>query len=452
MQKFLSKYGLAAHLALVAVAPLFLSPVCVLWLTGLAVIWILMEPSRIGDESLGEAHRRVFRSIWTDPFFWLSVVLLTYALVRYFNDGVSMAYDAETKAWAVSKPKMPILPGSVRGHGAVEMATAFAFCVVLQGCRHALGRSARMVFALVVSALSGIGAVVLAALLSMNYAFALALVECHSVNPSYLGTAMGAYSLLGTVALLAVYERRWLKAMPLTVFSIGGNAAGLFLFAPPMVQVVWGCGEILLLLYAFFYARKHLPGSGEFKFLVTFSIALTLGVVLVVATLPEQLLNARIAVFRTGAFFPDKFMVVRGVLSDISLKVWKSYAWLGTGLGSFTLGMRFHAAEADWAVVVPEQLAPLNGYWCILSERGIIGLAFILCPAAFLLWTYGANLVRGIARGLPHPACWVGPLALIAIGAESAIDASLTIPGVLLAVALMMALSASSFPKEKCNG
>jgi len=452
VQKLISKYGLAAHLALLAVASLFLTPVCVFWLTGIAAVWLLMEPSRIGGEMLHEARARVIWSIFTDPFFWLSLLLVVYAGMRFWNDGVTMSYDAELAVWSISKPKMSLMPGSVAGYGAPEFACSLAFLVILQGCRHALGRSARLAFFLCASALAGLGAGIMAVLYPMGNELVSALIEVSKTCPSYLGSAFGAYLLAGIVALLGAYERKWLKVMLLTILSIGGNAAGLFLFSPAPVQVVYGSSCILLLVYTFIFARRRLPGTGEFKFLVTFSIAITLGVVLVMSVMPQALLAARTEPYMTGTFFEESFMAVRDSLSAIALKAWKEYPWLGNGIGSFPFNLRFHAVEADWALVVPEQVSPLNGFWYLLVERGIIGAVFIACPLGFLLWAFGCRLVRGIRLTMPHPACWAGMLALISLITETFVDISFSLPGMMLVVVTMLALAANSFPKEKHDG
>lgn len=452
MQKLISKYGLAAHLAIVAVAPLFLSPIFVFWLTALAAIWVLMEPSRIGSESLHEARRRVFSAIISDPFFWVALVVVIYTVVRFINGGINMVYDAETSAWSISKPSLQFMPGVVDGFGAAEFAAAVGMLVVLQGCRHALGRSARIAFALLSSSLCGLVATVFSVQVSMGADYAQTLLRCEYFTPAYIGTAMAAYFTIGTMALLGIYERKWFRAIPLVLLAIGGNAAGAFLFAPPYVHVVIGASGALVLLYAFFYARRRLTGSGEFKFLVSFSISVTLGGVLVVAVLSESVLNSRLAAYANGTFFPDGFQAIRDALSSISLKSWKECPWLGTGLGSFPFDMRFHAVEADWAVVMPEQVTPLNGYWHLLVERGIIGVVMIVCPLGFLLWTWVTKLIRGFGRAWPHPVCFLGPLLLIAVLVEGLVDISLLLPGVMMVVSSSLALSACSFPKERFNG
>lgn len=309
-----------------------------------------------------------------------------------------------------------------------------------------------MAFLLVSSALAGFGTVLLAVAHVMGYPVADAMIACDLCDPRFFGSAMGMYWIAGVVSLLAAYERKWLRAMPLTFLSVGGTAAGLFMFAPPLVQAVYAVVGLVVLAYSFLYARKRIPGSGEFKFLVTFSLSMVLGAVLALSVLPESLVAARIAPFKTGAFFKEDFLALREALSDIALRVWKTHPWLGTGLGSFPLELRFAALEADWAIVSPGQLAPLNGYCHLLLERGIVGAVFVTALLGFLAWTFVRRMVKGVALTFPHPACWIGPAVLVAALAEAAVDVSYTVPGFILAVSAMLSLSASSFPKEERNG
>lgn len=451
MQKLISKYGLAAHLAILAVAPLFLSPVWVFWLSGFVILWLVMEPSRISGERLSEARARVAGQMVRDPLLWISLVLIVYALVRFFNVGIDMAYDAETQVWAMAKPPLPILPGSVAGFGGPELAGVLAFAVVVQGCRHALGRSARMAFVLCVSALSGAGAMIFACLMYLDNPLFVSLAKCGLESPAFVGSAFGVHWLAGTIALLGAYQCRWLRVMPLTILSVGGNAAGLFLFAPASAQVVFGAAELPVLVYAFIYALRHLDRSVEFKFLVTFAMAVVTGGVLVVAALSNADLTARLVPYETGTFLTEEYLAARKALSAVALGAWKGNPWLGTGLGSFPLNLKFLSADIDWTVVRPEQLAPLNGYWYLLVERGILGAVLIACPLGALLWTFAVGMIRGIRLGMPHPMCWLGPVAVVAVLVEMLIDTSFFISGVPLAVASYLAIAACSFPKENHN-
>ena len=452
MQKLLTKYGLAAHLALLAVAPLFLSATTILWLSGLALVWVLIEPSRIGGEMLHDARQRVAYAVFTDPLFWVSLLIAVVAGVRCWNDGVALSYDAEAARWLLSEPVFPMLPSSVRGAGLMEFAVACALVAVLQGCRHAMGRSARCAFALVASFLSGIGAICLGILYAMGNPWCAGRVECALTTPMFIGSAFGVYLAAGIVAMLSAFENKWFRAFPLTLVAVCGNALGLVMFSPPVTAVLFAAIAVLVFAYAFVYAFRKLGAGGEFKVLVVFSISLVAAGLLLNVLIPREVFQSKIAVYSGGDIIPEGAEALRNALSAMCVKIWKGSPWLGSGLGAFPLSLKFVATDADWVAISPFQAAPLNGYWLLLVERGVVGAFVIACPLALLLWTYGLRLVKGILKELPHPLCWVGPFMLVAATVETLVDASFLFPGATLSVAAFMAVSASAFPKEKHNG
>ena len=135
MQKLIGKYGLAAHLALVVVAPLFFTPSVTIWLSAFAVVWFFMEPSRIGFEMLHDARHRVISALWRDPVFWVFLFLVIMAGIRACNGGVTLAYDAETTTWSVSSPRFQFLPGSADGTGCPFFTGMVAVFVSVVACR-----------------------------------------------------------------------------------------------------------------------------------------------------------------------------------------------------------------------------------------------------------------------------------------------------------------------------
>ena len=144
LQKFLSKYGLATHLALLAAVPLALTPFLdaarlasvVFWLSGLAALWLLTEPSIRAGEHLSSARRRVRGALVRDPLFWLLLLVVLFALVRACNTGIALRYDSEQAAWLVGEAKLGGGPASVGLTGLLSFATALAVWVVVLGIRH----------------------------------------------------------------------------------------------------------------------------------------------------------------------------------------------------------------------------------------------------------------------------------------------------------------------------
>ncbi|MBO7683237.1 MAG: hypothetical protein J6T51_00750 [Kiritimatiellae bacterium] len=457
MQKAIAKYGLAAHLALLAVAPLFLFPffgasdiaAVALWLSLAGAWWIVMEPSVRGGEMLHDARRRVLRAIGRDPLFWVLLVVVALAGLRALNTGIAMSYDFETRAWSVSEPAFPILPGSHAGGGVLAFAAAVSLGVVVTGCRHALGRSARMAFLLIGSSLSGVAATMLVLLAVRDNAVAKAAIDC---GPGWLyhpGVAFSLYLLCGIVALYGAFERGWNAAVLLTVFAVGGNAAGMFAFSPAFDAAVFAAAGVLLFAGVFAVACRTLRGSGKFRMLVVFSIALVLGGLLVFAVLPEGVVAGKTDPIVAWNLLPEDFLERRGVLSAAAFKSWVSHPWVGVGMGAFQFNLRFNVSASDWALIPHGVSAVPNGWWQLIVERGIVGAMAMALPLGFLLFTFfsrAAGCVRALR--LPSPAAFAAPLAVSALVATAFFDCSLLRADVLVVTGAMLAVSAKSFPKE----
>ena len=448
MQKLISKYGLAAHLALVAVAPLFLSSAAVLYLTLLGAVWLVMEPSRIGDETLHEARGRVALAIFHDPVFWVLLALSLGALIAVVNTGVGAAYQVETASWVIAPAAFPLLPSSVEGVALPLLSTFLAALVVTEGARHALGRAARSAFTLVASCLSGIGALVWGVLAKEGVARALALTACPVSDPVFMGGAFGIFLSVAVIALASAFEFGWFKVIPLAIVAVTGNAFGLFMFAPSPFVVLYASIAFLLLVYAILYL--HFQGGRHYEagvfVLVVFAVAAA--ALAVIGLLPANLAGARAEEITTGAFVPANYAETRTVLSDVAARAWKERPWLGFGEGSFDLCLQFYATDDDWRVLTPLQKAVPNGYWTILLEGGVIRAFLLAALFALLLVSYVVRLAKGVRRALPHPLSWIGLLAFLAVVAETLVDSSISLPGLFVALVAVFSLSAMAFPKE----
>ena len=461
MQKLIAKYGLAAHLAILAVAPLFLFPFCatgtvawvLVWLSLPVALWTVLEPSLRGGEHLHDARRRVVKAVFRDPLFWASLVLVVFTGFRALNSGISLSYNAEASVWLISSPTFPILPGVVGSAGDLSFAVALACVVLLQACRHSLGRSARMAFLLLASFLSGLAAIIALVSLHEGAAGALALLPSDGgAARSFIALAFGLHLIGGLVALIAIAEYRWRFSFFLLLPAIGGNAAGLFAFAPTYLSAAFAVAGILMLAYALVFSFRAFPSSDGFKLMVIGGIALVLGGLLVAAILPKTVMDERLTSFTNRAFFPERFWEIRGVLSAVAFKSWISHIWIGTGIDSFPMDFRFAAQDADWAALPRGATAVANGWWHLLVERGLVGAVFFVLPFGFLLFTYGRRLAGGVrARVFPHPACLIAPVALALFVATGFVDCSPLRAEALMAMCTYLAVSAAAFPRVRGN-
>ncbi len=402
MQKLISKYGLAAHLALLAVAPLFLFPFLTgesvatveLWLSGFTLVWLLMEPSRRNEEMLHDARMRVAGDIARDPLFWTLLGVVVFAAIRWANDGVSMACDFNAGAprWFLKAPACPYLPGGVSGAGYPLFAAALAALVLVEGCGHGLGKTARIAFLFTTATLAGVAAFVAVALCETGSARSLAAAWCGDMTrATFAGTAFGLGLLAGIAALVGVFECRWMRQVLLLVFAVGGNLVGLFFFAPTVVVFIYLGAAVVALGMALAYAAIKLGVSPAAKCLSVLVVVLMIPVLAVMSVyilgekadaritsrvhtaqmslepMPVLLEDAelahaamyrvsanRLAVFSDGALFPSAYGPRRAVLSDVAQRVWRERPWLGAGLGAFPLALRFAAQPAEWRILDPQ--------------------------------------------------------------------------------------------------
>ena len=471
MQKAISKYGLAAHLALLAVAPLFLFPFCddawtamtVIWLALLALAWTVLEPSRRVDETLHDARFRVASSIARDPLFWFSIVLVFIAGIRWFNGSIGMAYDAEKSVWSLSGAKFPFLPSGVAGSGCLPFASVVGVAVLMQAGRHALGKSARVCFLFVAALLAGIAAVVAGLACVFENPVALRYAACSTVDATYPGTAFGLCFMGSMVAIAGAFERKWNRAMPLLAIAVGGSAIGLYLFASDIVILAHAVCAVVVMTCALAYAHRRMGGLVVPKCLAFLLVAAVIPVLFIMGVVPEGIKAQKLAMLfgEEGAqLFPDGVLALRSTLSDIAEKVWKDNPWLGTGLGTFGFDIRFNAKEADWAVLASNQAGALNGWMQMLAERGITGVAFFVTPLLFLLWTYALRAFRAVADIFSkqrhsfsalvfHPACVLGPIAFLVVASCGFYDHSFWRSETMMLAAAMLAMAGSAFPTPK---
>ena len=459
MQKLIAKYGLAAHLAILAVAPLFLFPFCaagtvawvLVWLVLPTALWTVLEPSLRGGEHLRDARQRVVKAVLRDPLFWASLVLVVFTGVRALNSGISLSYNAEESIWRVSSPVFPILPGVVGSAGDLSFAVALACLVLLQACRHSLGRSARMAFLLLASFLSGLAAIIALVALHEGATGALALLPADGgAACSFIALTFGLQLIGGLVALIAIAEYCWRFSFFLLLLAIGGNAAGLFAFAPAYLSAAFAVAGVLTLAYALIFSFQAFSSSDGLTLMVIGSIALTLGGLLVAAILPKAVMDERLTAFTNLAFFPERFWEIRGALSAVAVESWFSHIWIGTGIDSFPLDFRFAAQDADWESLPRGATAVANGWWLLLAERGLVGAVFFILPFGFLLFTYVRRLVEGVkARILPHPACLIAPVALALFVANGFVDCSPLRIEALMVMCAYLAVSAAAFPRVR---
>lgn len=459
MQKFIAKYGLAAHLAILAVAPLFLFPFCgervvatvLLWLSLLTGLWMLLGPSVRGGERLHDARYRVASALLSDPLSWVLLGGIIFSGFRALNTGIAFRYNAETAVWYVSSATVPIFPGVVGSSGDLDFAVAVAFFVLVQSCRHSVGRLARMAFLLIASALAGLAAIVsLWALREGCPVVGSLWPSSVSGSCSFAGFPFGLCMIGALVSLVAIFENKWNMAVLLVLLGVSGSGAGMFAFAPDYQILAFSVAGLVVLLYVSFYLYWTMRSSSELKFLVIAGVSLALGGLMVVFFSPADVLDGHIASFANLRFFSEQYWTIRKLLSDVAFGAWTSNLWIGTGLGSFSFDLRFAAKPEDWALLPRHVTALANGWWFVLVERGIVGFVFLTLPFGFLLVSYVRRLIVSLKNArVPHPIALFLPLTLVLLIGGAFFDCSAFRADAMLVMGALAALSATAFSERK---
>lgn len=468
IQKFIAKYGLSTHLAVLAALPSALAPfvsadaaaATALWLSAFAAVWLFLEPSLLPGEHLTLARVRVRFRVLRDPLFYLLLFLVVLAAVRCFNADVALSYDADQNAWAVAAPSFPTLPSSVPGKAFLPFALSVAATVLLMGIRHGMGLGARVFFGLAASLFTGVAGIVSAGLVCFGDAPSVARAVAGFDAGPHAGTVFGIWLIVGIASGVAAEARRWGAARLPLVLAVAGNAAGLLFFAPPYMAVAWAVAAAFAALWSLFYlGRAGVSGSvvRSFTFLV---LGFAVPFFMMAAFAPEAVKEAKSAGLDSARAFTEAMAQSSDVLSRIGREMWVEHPWSGVGLGAFGLHVPFLAETADWSVIPQRPAFAMNSYWTLLAERGIVGALLIVSVLGILAWTYASRLVEAFSRlsrdddadvfpfaVLPVVWCVLPALALVFVEAAWLPDFSMET--LFIAVAAVFSLAASSFPRRK---
>ena len=431
MQKLVSKYGLAAHLGFLTVAPLVLLPffdevtvgIAMLWLTLVAAIWFIMEPSRIGSEAPHSARARVIRTFVRDPFTYFMLLMVILTLLRWINSGIGLKYDAELMSWVMREPAFPLLPGSVSGHAFLPFVTAVSLFVVLAGIRHGLGRMARTSFALVAAGIAAIAGLVMETSSSgLSYVFALLLAVC---------------------AIFSANEDQSLKGEMFAALGIVGTMIGIVKFCSKLEIAMAAGAFLLLLVLAYMLVSRRIEGGGSFLIAVVVIAAVSLSGIAIVyfGRIPLDL-----------EFFDSALAEKQQVMGSISFKVFQEYPWIGTGLGSFPIDMKFYATSADYKHIFPGSIEGLTTWWYLIAERGVVGSAFLLTGFGFLTWTYFHRIFIQFFSLTWRPFNVLFLVASAFAVAAGFFSTELLKCDVLMLMVATLALAASSAPRKVADG
>ncbi|MCQ2391854.1 MAG: hypothetical protein MJ240_10560 [Kiritimatiellae bacterium] len=468
IRKVISKFGLAAHLGLLAAFPVVFAPYlssetlgqATLWMSLFAFLWIWAEPSVRAGEHSCDSRCRVLMSIVKDPVFYFCLLLVAYALVRWWNSGIAVWYDSEQSKWLVREPTATVMPASAGNSGFLPLAAAVALSVFLVGARHALGLQARVFCGLTATFLVGVGGLISAVLACLGKnAYLASSATAGLADVPLLGTAFGLFLLLSVVFGMDAEGRKWSAARLPFVVAVGGSSAGLVLFSPPLIAALHLLVVLLFLVFSTVYCARVGSMGSVARGIGLVVLGLSVPALLLMGLASPELQQVKLQGLDVELAFPLEYKSLHQVLSRIAKEMWMERPWLGVGVGAYGLHAPFLAVKADWAVIPPHPQFALSGYWTLLAERGIIGCALLFLCVALLLWSWGRRLWEAF-RYLHHnddadvflfacpPVVWTAPFVCVLVALELLISPLFNSIASVFAFVVSLALSAASFPRD----
>lgn len=406
-----------------------------MWMSLMTVFWLFLEPSRRVNEYLYNARRRVFKAAFSDPIFWLFLLFVAIAVIRWLNAGISLVFDlsGDEWNWVVTTPQIPWLPGSSGDTGFYALSTLLAVMTAILTCRHALGKSARTMVVFLSSFFAAIAALVA---IYKSGADGIA-------DNSFPGSAFGIFFIASIAALAGMFEARWNKAFLLFSFAIGGTFIGLWYFAPSFVIAFYLIAGVILALFSAVYVAVTKGVSAFFKFIVALIIAAAIPLAIIKMYAPRELIDAKSAIL-TFNFFSAEYYETRKTYADVAAGVWRDgNIWHGAGIGYLPLFIEKTMVESAWVDSIP------YGWWQLLAERGFIGLGMFVLPFAVLLFLLVRRFIAYGVKNVFWPFLVLGVSAVSVVICEGFYDVSFTRAEVLIPSAVLFTLSVSSIPPKR---
>ncbi|MDD4622704.1 MAG: O-antigen ligase family protein [Kiritimatiellae bacterium] len=466
IQKFLTKYGLAAHVLCVCAFPVFFiaRPVSdgmlpLLWLSLLVFEFMFMLPSVRGGETLADARCRVLRKLLWDPLFYVGAAVILLAAAQWLNSGCGLVYLTDADVWQMSKPGVSWLPFSVEPTAALSRLSVFVSCwAVALALRDAMSKASKRLLLQIMSLVSGcfaIYAVTLACLKSEPFAG----MACGE-GMSALGAFCGFWLLVAMGVFADALERARRSAGALFVFGVAGNLAGMLFFANVLTAVVYAALTVILVFYWLIYLAPHVPQHTRLKLFMASLLMFAAAVLSLAYLWPDNPLTHKInTALPIDAHLTD-LMATKNVRSQAAVRIWEDYPWTGVGADGFRHFVGLVINPKDWGLIMDNKPYVYNDWLQALCEYGVLGSGLLLAAAVMMAVPVGyrARIAMLFGTGDENdgrvyllrisPVVFCGVLALLMCLLESFISNPLRAPGCLLSWTCVTASLSAFLPAQ----
>jgi len=407
MQKLLTKYGLAFHVACVCVFPLaclsqqrVFALVPLLWLSLAASEMMFLLPSVLRSETLTDARQRVWKALIWDPFLYIGLALIAVVTVQWLNSGCKLVYLPDADVWKLSTPRIPWAPFSVEARAAFAQVSLFTACVaVALTLRTALSKTPKRLL------LQGL--VVISGCLAIAYVVPV----CLSIQPDWIqsfgaevpamGTFFGFWLLMGMGLFADSMTHSQRRSILLILLGVTGNMMGMLFFASALAVCVYMLLTVLMFFYWMVYLSPHVPKRTQIKlFVVSLLFAISVGVVLIYVY-PKNPVVAKIEAALPLSDHFGMLFATKKIRTAAAMEIWQEHPWVGVGSDGFYHVVGLSVAAKDWALMKTDQAYVYNDCLQFLCEYGVLGASLLLamvvtliapvCYRARIAWQYGSK-------------------------------------------------------------
>ena len=391
MQRLLTKYGLALHIACICLFPLcFLGQsrvfgfVPLFWLSLIAIEWAILLPSICRGETLADARQRVSRAFWRDPFLYVGVAVIGLVGAQSVNSGCELSYLPDTDVWQLSSPPFPWAMFSVEQGVALAQLAVFAACLTAGLIlRVAVGKMAKRVFLQVLSGISG--------------AFALVCIEASrrgdepwvslvsGAETSGAGFYFGFWLLVGMGLSADAFVERKRAQVLLFAVCILGNLLGLLWFASPLTIAICVCAAIVLFIYWLAYLSKLVSKAAQFSLFLCTVVSVS-AIVLGVTLFSPNPISIKMGDAWPMTEYWNEMSVRNDVRVKAAMEIWEIYPWAGVGADGFYHTVGLTVEPDEWTAIEKDRAYVYNDGVQFLCEYGVVGTGVLLTALIILWW------------------------------------------------------------------
>ena len=498
LERLVTKYGLALHLVLLGVTLfsfLFHRPlaygISLLWFSLLVIEFLFLLPSVHTGENYVEARARVASKILHDPFFFIGIAILLFALCQMWNSNCALEYDPIAGVWQMSAPPSKGLPFSVS-----SPFSHFTFFVLLAcfvtglALRDAVSKGGKRLVVNNFAIISGLVAFYFVlqvflgreltlfsgtSVLTPGDGFAARFVR--STGGQMMGATFGFWAILSFGCYLESYRHHCSSLMRfcLLFFGIVSNLTAAVLYLNTAFALTVLLVAFLLLIYSAVFISGMDNGLACFRFV--FFVIPCLAAVWALATyvVPDNPLREKIQFLQNGDYKAEfsAWNESRELRQNAALQIWQDHPWRGVGVNGFKhyVGLILDRDDEDldrrkraqrytksWKIIRKNQNLVFNDYYQTLCEYGLLGTGLFLAALICFLIPIGDQMRLLFTRENGQtkfgffeisPMCWAGVPAILLVGAGAWFGSPLHSQTLLLSWVVLLAAFPGFLPAKK---